>query len=184
MLAPLSLFLPRPRVQSGTGILLLLYPLSGVVIEGWIPTLLGSFLLALVCTIPRLRSRELPESSSNALLWFCLGGVFLGLKWACFHFSATDENVYFYQAAAWAKGYLPYRDFFFAHPPLHLVPPALGFVFAPEFGLEIARSIAPLLTLSVGFLFVCIFPPGKGRFVALTNAVLFFFCSHAEGCLT
>lgn len=37
----------------------------------------------------------------------------------------SDENIYFYMCHRIAEGALPYRDFFFAHPPLHLVPGAL-----------------------------------------------------------
>ena len=161
---------------------MLLYPLSGVVIEGWIPTLLGSFLLALVCTIPRLRSRELPESSSNALLWFCLGGVFLGLKWACFHFSATDENVYISIRLLRGERLFTLPTFSLLIPLSTLRSSCARICFCAGIRAEIARSIAPLLTLSVGFLFVGTFPPRKGRFVALTNSLFFFFfCSHVEG---
>ncbi len=31
-----------------------------------------------------------------------------------------DENVYFYMAKAVSEGQMPYRDFFYAHPPLHI----------------------------------------------------------------
>src|SRR3989338_9365317 len=31
-----------------------------------------------------------------------------------------DENVYFYMAKAMSEGQMPYRDFFYAHPPLHI----------------------------------------------------------------
>ncbi|MBI2549382.1 hypothetical protein HYW21_08595 [Candidatus Woesearchaeota archaeon] len=33
----------------------------------------------------------------------------------------SDENIYYYMARLVAEGKLPYRDFFFAHPPLHLL---------------------------------------------------------------
>ena len=39
--------------------------------------------------------------------------------------SAGDENIYFYDVLLFTRGSLPYRDFFFAHPPLHLVIPGL-----------------------------------------------------------
>jgi len=32
-----------------------------------------------------------------------------------------DENVYFYMAKSLSEGSLPYRDFFYAHPPLHII---------------------------------------------------------------
>ena len=31
-----------------------------------------------------------------------------------------DENVYFYMAKAASQGQMPYKDFFYAHPPLHI----------------------------------------------------------------
>lgn len=48
---------------------------------------------------------------------------YLSLKSFCFHWQVGDENIYFYMA--WATvdhGALPYGDFFFAHPPLHILP--------------------------------------------------------------
>ncbi len=49
--------------------------------------------------------------------------LYLSLKSFCFHWQVGDENIYFYMA--WATvdhGALPYGDFFFAHPPLHILP--------------------------------------------------------------
>ena len=40
-------------------------------------------------------------------------------------YSTTDEALYFYAAKIWADGSVPYRDFFFSHPPLHIAVPAL-----------------------------------------------------------
>ncbi len=62
----------------------------------------------------------------DAVAWACFGLVglfFLVLKSYSAHWQVGDENVYLYMA--WAgldHGALPYRDFFFAHPPLHLLP--------------------------------------------------------------
>lgn len=36
-----------------------------------------------------------------------------------------DENVYFYMAKQISEGQMPYRDFFYAHPPLHILALAL-----------------------------------------------------------
>lgn len=43
------------------------------------------------------------------------------------HASNTDDGIYFYLAQRVAQGAVPYRDFFFAHPPMHLLVPALAF---------------------------------------------------------
>ena len=48
---------------------------------------------------------------------------FLVMKSYSFHWQIGDENIYMYMAWATAEhGALPYRDYFFAHPPLHLLP--------------------------------------------------------------
>lgn len=52
-----------------------------------------------------------------------LGLGFLVLKSFSLHWQIGDENIYLYMS--WAvldHGALPYRDFFFAHPPMHLFP--------------------------------------------------------------
>ena len=75
--------------------------------------------------------------------------AFLTLKAYSFHFETGDENVYLYMAWATARhGAWPYRDYFFAHPPLHLVPGILLFFFA-DVGPVTARAI-PILATIVG----------------------------------
>src|SRR5687768_7428181 len=47
--------------------------------------------------------------------------VFLLLKTYLLVAADSDENIYFYMSVRAAfEGQQPYRDFFFAHPPLHL----------------------------------------------------------------
>ena len=62
--------------------------------------------------------------------------------------SATDENIYFYAASLFARGKMPYRDFFFAHPPLHLlIPGMLTLVFGFSFTLlKLLSVVASLLS--------------------------------------
>ena len=48
---------------------------------------------------------------------------FVVMKSFAFHWQVGDENVYFYMAwAAAEQGAWPYADFFFAHPPMHILP--------------------------------------------------------------
>ncbi len=47
------------------------------------------------------------------------------LKCNALRYSTTDEALYYYAARLWAEGTVPYRDFFFSHPPLHIAVPAL-----------------------------------------------------------
>src|SRR5579863_8724540 len=47
--------------------------------------------------------------------------VYIGLRTYQFFVADSDENIYFYMALRTAfGGRAPYRDYFFAHPPLHL----------------------------------------------------------------
>lgn len=75
-----------------------------------------------------------------ALCWWLLKVQGLGL-------SDTDENVYFYAAKLWAEGVWPYRDFFFSHPPGHLVFAAILFRL---FGVSLlAAKLIPALAIFI-----------------------------------
>jgi hypothetical protein len=79
-------------------------------------------------------------------------GLWLLLKSQALIASNTDENIYFYMAKRLADGDLPYRDYFFAHPPLHVLLP--GSIFAVfGFSLTLAK-LFPLLACLVGGLAV------------------------------
>ena len=61
-----------------------------------------------------------------------------------------DENVYFYMAKSVSQGQLPYRDFFYAHPPLHIfVLAALIKIFGVDF--FILKSASLLFILAAAF---------------------------------
>jgi hypothetical protein len=72
-------------------------------------------------------------------------GLYVALKLHAAGPSNTDENIYFYMAQRLAEGEWPYRDYFFAHPPLHVVFP--GIIFS-VFGFSL--TLAKLLTALVG----------------------------------
>ena len=68
------------------------------------------------------------------------------------HIAPGDENVYHYMAKSVAEGQLPYRDFFYAHPPLHILILAL---IIKIFGLSIPiLKSAELLALVIGSFFL------------------------------
>ena len=68
------------------------------------------------------------------------------------HTAPGDENVYYYMAKSVAEGQLPYRDFFYAHPPLHILILAL---VVKIFGLSIPiLKSAELLVLVTGSFFL------------------------------
>lgn len=65
--------------------------------------------------------------------------------------AAADENIYFYFATRIAEaGKLPYRDFFFAHPPLHLVPAVLLVKLAGGFSLVAMKALPGFAALVAG----------------------------------
>ncbi len=63
----------------------------------------------------RLTKKEL-------LLFFAVALVFLLIEIkGLLLISPGDENTYFYMAKAISEGQIPYKDFFYAHPPLHIL---------------------------------------------------------------
>lgn len=91
--------------------------------------------------------RRLAELAPVALLL----GLYALLKAYALNPAAGDENIYFYMAERAAHGVLPYRDFFFAHPPIHLLPGALvAWVGAPLGALK----ALPMLAAGVAGIFV------------------------------
>lgn len=70
-----------------------------------------------------------------------------------FVISPGDEDVYFYMAKSVSEGQVPYRDFFYAHPPLHLLALALVIrIFGASFVTLKSATLLALLTASF-FLF-------------------------------
>lgn len=98
---------------------------------------------------------------------------FLVLKSFSFHWQTGDENVYFYSAWAAAEhGMLPYSDYFFAHPPFHLLPGILLFACA-GFGPATARLIPICATLVGAFFLFRLTRKSIGRIGAV--ATVFFY---------
>lgn len=83
-------------------------------------------------------------------------GTFFLLKLVGLHASGTDDNIYFYLANRTAEGAVPYRDFFFSHPPLHLLIPAFLFkIFG--FSVGLAKLIPFLAQVMAGvFLYLSV----------------------------
>jgi len=84
--------------------------------------------------------------------------------------SWTDDNVYFHMAVRLDGGEIPYRDFFFAHPPLHLAVPALVFRLA-GFSTGLAKAIPAAAQGLAGFL-LWLALRKSSRIVALAALVL------------
>lgn len=84
--------------------------------------------------------------SERAHTWWPLAlilGVWAILKAYGLHLTPGDEGIYFYMAGRMAEaGLVPYRDFFFAHPPVHVYTAALVFK-AVGAGALSSKLIAP-----------------------------------------
>jgi hypothetical protein len=70
---------------------------------------------------PTSTRRERLARAAPALAFGGVVAFYLALRTYQFHVADSDENIYFYMALRTAFGGVsPYRDYFFAHPPLHL----------------------------------------------------------------
>ena len=94
--------------------------------------------------------------------------VFLGFKQFSYRYVAGDENIYYYMAKIMAEGKAwPYRDFFFAHPPVQLFVAAGAFkVFGATY--TVARTL-PILSAAASGL--AIFLIARRRFGLLESVV-------------
>jgi len=83
-------------------------------------------------------------------------GSFLLLKLVGLHPSGTDENIYYYMAVRMSEGAIPYKDFFFSHPPVHLLVPGLVFGVS-GFSIGVAKVIPVLAQVTAGlFLYLTV----------------------------
>ncbi len=126
-------------------------------------------------------------SRADALDLLAWGGLLLAVAWFlliksyCFRWQVSDENIYYYMAwAAADHGALPYRDFFFAHPPLHLLPGIA--VFAPfGFGPFTARCLPIGATVTAAVFLFLIARRHIGRLAAACTAALYLNCFEVLG---
>jgi len=99
-----------------------------------------------------IRWRRVARVDGPILLVLTL--FFLFLKSYGLNLASGDENIYFYGASLWSEGAWPYRDFFFAHPPLHLVPGWLLLLITGEFDLETIKMLPVVAAAASG---VCVY---------------------------
>ena len=104
--------------------------------------------------------------------------IFFGFKLFSYRPLFGDEHIYYYMAKIMIQGKaMPYRDFFFAHPPVQLLLVAGLFkVFGASF--VVAKSVAPLSTVASG---VATFAIGRrclGLFPALLATAAFLGSYH------
>ena len=153
---------PAPVSAAMVGVLAAVMPILSVLPYGPFHVLpavtripLAAILsLSMLSGIPRLarfNGRRAALALEAAGLAVILGTWFL-LKLVGLHPSGTDDNIYFYLANRVAEGAVPYRDFFFSHPPVHLLVPAAVFKIA---GYSIgAAKLIPVLAQTIAGLFM------------------------------
>lgn len=110
--------------------------------------------LSMLSCIPRISRFDGPRAALTLEacgLTIILATWFL-LKLVGLHPSGTDDNIYFYLANRVAQGAFPYKDFFFSHPPVHLLVPAAVFKIA-GYSIGTAKLI-PVLAQTIAGLFM------------------------------
>jgi hypothetical protein len=115
----------------------------------------------------------------DALAWTGFFLILLGyliIKSYSFHWEVGDENIYLYMARATADhGLWFYRDFFFAHPPLHLLPGILLAKIATT--TPFTARLIPVVATVAGALFLFLLAHKRtGRLSAVAAAAL-YLCS-------
>lgn len=100
--------------------------------------------------------------------------IYALLKTHGMHAAITDENIYYYGGHLIARGLLPYRDFFFAHPPLHLFVPALLFKLF-GFSIPLAKAIPVAASMTSGLCLWALARKRVGRVAAIATLLLFWF---------
>jgi hypothetical protein len=155
---------PGPWVAAGTAALLAglgLIPGGPLDILPW-PLAIGLVVAATagwgLAWADRIGTATVPARTRGIALEsvgvFLIAATFLLIKLPGIHASGTDDNIYFYMADAMTKGRMPYRDFFFSHPPVHLMVPAALFGIG-GFSIGLAKSIPVVATLLAGLFLYC-----------------------------
>ncbi len=85
-----------------------------------------------------------------------------------------DENVYYYMGKLISEGKIPYRDFFYAHPPLHVY--LIAFIYK-IFGFNIIiLKFIPLASILISAFFIFKITKEKfGDIEAIISSLLFLF---------
>jgi len=99
---------------------------------------------------------------------------FLTLKAYALSPVVGDENIYFYMAVRTAQGFIPYRDFFFGHPPLHLLPAVIVAALA-GFHVAALKALTIGSAAAAGFFIWRLVRREAGPVEAAVAAALFLF---------
>ena len=110
----------------------------------------------------------------NLSICIVLGLFFFVEVSSDFSFSLGDDQVYFYMGKLVEMGYTPYKDFFYAHPPLQLYLYALVFKFV-DYQLHTFHAFFILLTIVNSYLLFLLVKRVFNEKVALLSSALFLF---------
>lgn len=141
----LMAFIPLWELVRATTSHSAVLPTYGLLLASATTLWLAAAVPALLRGLPAPTQKWVPRAT-EALLLVGLVGIWLLLKSFTWRWSTTDENIYFYDAMLVSEGVMPYRDFFFAHPPMHLVFPALIFKVL-GFWIGVAKGFPSVVTL-------------------------------------
>jgi len=100
--------------------------------------------------------------------------LFLVLKIVNMGFKFSDENIYFYMGKIILQGQLPYKDFFFASPPIQLIIINLSLLF---FGQKIILlKLIPIFACAVSGIFIFVILSKKfSSLQALIASTIYLF---------
>lgn len=173
-----------PRIATlGLAAAVAFHALAGVAIGAPLPGLLVAATLALAAAAARALVARPPAPNPragralDAALLTAVLAVFVLLKTHGMGPSNTDENIYFYMAAELTHGRWPYVDYFFAHPPLHVLVPGVFFVVF-GYSLALAKIFSVAAAAIAGAAVFAIARRHLGRAAAVLAAVLFLFAAE------
>lgn len=113
---------------------------------------------------------KLPYLPAAMLMIFFLFVVSRGLSAA----QSGDENVYYYMAKLVSEGKIPYKNFFYAHPPIHVYILALVYkVFG--FNIIVLKMVPLASSLITSFFVFKIAKQKFGNYEAVAALILFLF---------
>lgn len=186
---------PRPAVagtvQSGHLVVVLIHLLAAVSGGGDASWLIAALLFVMGTATAQFLGRyqaldeaglERFHAPSLKVVDILIPTVVLGLYWLlkthAMGPSNTDENIYFYMTHDLAvNGRWPYADFFFAHPPMHLVVPAAIYkIFG--YSMFTAKMVSALAGAIAGLAVWLIGRHHLGRFAAAAAMVGFLFAAE------
>jgi len=122
-------------------------------------------------------TEDTTATAIEAFLLAVLTFAWASLKLHGLGYSTTDEGIYFYAAKAWSEGTWPYRDFFFSHPPIHILVPAIAFtVFG--FHHTLAKAIPAAASIGTSLLLWRIGRKHFGRPAGVLAFALFLFAGE------